>query len=167
MLTWEKSSVNRALKTIMIGVIALLSIFETDEALSGCAINISEIGFGNYNAFSMTSVDTTCFVTLSCTSDVPRATLSMGPSAVSNSFNPRQMRRPGGSDLLNYNIYVDAAKTSIFGSGKTGTSDIVLHRPPGPPAAWNRTVTIYGSIPPGQDVSVGSYSDTLTITIDW
>jgi spore coat protein U-like protein len=28
-------------------------------------------------------------------------------------------------------------------------------------------IDIYGRIPPGQNVSVGSYSDTITLTINW
>ncbi|MCL5966951.1 MAG: spore coat protein U domain-containing protein [Deltaproteobacteria bacterium] len=54
--------------------------------------------------------------------------------------------------------------------------DTGLHSRPGKtitPAGNNQegpppvTTTVYGRIPPGQNVSVGSYGDTLTVTITW
>ena len=152
---------------IFLILIVFSLIFKAGIAISACTINTSSIRFGNYDSFSSTSSDTAGTVTINCTSDVLKANLTLSQSSTSGSFNPRQMKRSGGADLLNYNIYTDVARTIIFGNGVGGTTDVGLKRPTGKPAPWSQMIDIYGRIPPGQDIPVGSYSDTLTITIDW
>jgi spore coat protein U-like protein len=144
-----------------------LLILKVEIAISGCTINTSPIRFGNYDPFLSTPSDTAGTITINCTSDVVKAILTLSQSSTSGSFNPRQMKCSGRTDLLNYNIYTDIARTIIFGNGTGGTGDIGLKRPTGPPAPWSQMIDIYGRIPPGQNVSVGSYSDTITLTINW
>lgn len=158
---------NRKNKIILLTLPLFLLILKVEIAISGCTINTSPIRFGNYDPFLGTPSDTAGTITINCTSEVVKATLTLSQSSTSGSFNPRQMKGSGGADLLNYNIYTDVARTVIFGNGAGGTADIGLKRPTGPPASWSRMIDIYGRIPPGQNVSVGSYSDTLTVTIDW
>jgi len=103
---------------------------------------------------------------VNCGRRVVRATVTLSVSSTSGAFIPRRMRRSAGSDVLNYNIYTDPARTTVFGDGTGGTSDIRPRRPPGPPANWSQTIITYGRIPPGQDVTVGTYSDTLSVTVN-
>jgi spore coat protein U-like protein len=72
------------------------------------------------------------------------------------------MRSTSSPDRLNYNLFVNAGRSTVWGDGAAGTSTVFLKN-----VKKNRPVftTIYGRIPPGQDVSVGSYSDSLTVTI--
>jgi spore coat protein U-like protein len=51
---------------------------------------------------------------------------------------------------------------TVWGDGSAGTSTVLLRK-----VNRNRpvTTTIYGRIPPGQNVSVGTYSDAVTVTI--
>jgi spore coat protein U-like protein len=107
-------------------------------------------------------------INLNC-ENVPWVDLKLGVSSTSGTFNPRRMKRSGGSDVLEYNIFIDATRTVIFGDGTGGTQTIRVHKPPGTPAKapWSSQVTIYARIPPGQDVPAGGYSDSLTITVDW
>ncbi|MEW6375526.1 MAG: spore coat U domain-containing protein [Thermodesulfobacteriota bacterium] len=134
---------------------------------SQCTIGTTAVSFGNYDAFSSIPTDATGTITVNCTRRVVKATLTLGVSSTSGTFNPRRMKWSGGNDLLDYNIYADAARTIILGNGTGGTSDIELKRPTGPPADWSENIIIYGRIPPGQDVSAGTYSDTLAATVDW
>ena len=154
-------------KIILLTLPFFLLILKVEIAISACTINTSSIRFGNYDSFSSIPSDTAGTITVNCTSDVVKANLTLSQSSTSGSFNPRQMKRSGGTDLLNYNIYTDVARTIIFGNGAGGTTDIGLKRPTGKPEPWSQVIDIYGRIPPGQDVSVGSYSDTLTVTINW
>lgn len=135
---------------------------------SRCTVSGASINFGDYNIFSPFPVDTTGILTLNCV-DVVRAELRLSVSTSSGTFNPRKMRQSRGNDFLNYNIFIDAGRTIVFGDGTGGTSTIGIHKPPGPPKhePWSRSIILYGRIPPGQDVSIGSYSDTLTITVEW
>ena len=48
-------------------------------------------------------------------------TISRGASAT---FNPRSM--VVGADALNYNLYLDASRTSIWGDGTGGSSHFTL-----------------------------------------
>ncbi len=65
---------------------------------------------------------------------------------------------------LNYNLYLDAARTTIWGDGTGGTQ---VYSNANPPNNTNVTVTIYGRIPASQDVSAGSYTNTVTATINF
>jgi spore coat protein U-like protein len=73
------------------------------------------------------------------------------------------MRKSGGGDLLSYNLFTDSALTQVWGDGATGGS--VLTQKVTKNKAWNAIV--YGSLPAQQNVSAGSYSDSLLVTIIW
>jgi len=57
----------------------------------------------------------------------------------------------------------NAGRTSIWGDGTSGTSVYSRVNPPNNDV----NVTIYGRVPAAQDVSVGSYSDTVSATINF
>jgi spore coat protein U-like protein len=73
------------------------------------------------------------------------------------------MKLSGGSELIDYNLYIDSGRTQIWGDGTGSTftmTDKVFKR-----ADW--VPSVYGRIPPGQDISIGTYNETLTVTIVW
>jgi spore coat protein U-like protein len=155
------------IRIILIMIIFFFGIFKIDTALSQCTINVTPINFGNYDIFSSIPLDTTGMITINCV-DVVWAEVKLGVSLTSGTFNPRRMRRSGGADLLDYNIYTNTSRTVIFGDGTGGTEIVEIHKPPGTPRPepWSRTINMYGRIPPGQDVSAGTYSDTVTATVN-
>jgi spore coat protein U-like protein len=141
-----------------------LMLLSSGASTAACVVTAPSLSFGPYDGLSGAPATTSAVAVVTCNdSPPPTVTMELGPSAVSGGFFPRQMRQDGGSDRLAYNFYVDAGATAVWGDGTGGTatrSDRVFKNKP-----W--TVTIYGRIPAGQDVSAGSYSDTLTITINF
>ena len=65
---------------------------------------------------------------------------------------------------MNYNLFMDAANTIIWGDGTSGTQFLTFPSTPG-----NKTYagTIYGTIPAGLDVGPGNYTDTIQATLNW
>jgi len=64
---------------------------------------------------------------------------------------------------LNYNLFLDAGLTQIWGDGTGGTSFYSA-------TALNGvrvTVTVFGSIPAGQETRVGTYTDAIRATINF
>ncbi len=94
-------------------------------------------------------------------------TITISASPNSGSINPRTMKQsPGSPDSLNYNVYTDAARTIIWNNAITGGADTVVltlkRNDPQP-----QRTPIYGRIAALQDVGVGTYNDSLTVTITW
>jgi spore coat protein U-like protein len=80
----------------------------------------------------------------------------------SGTFAPRALRN--GTDQLAYNLFRDAALTSVWGDGTGGTSVFFKTNPhPIKPVV----LTIYGRIPSLQDVGAGSYADTIIVTANF
>jgi hypothetical protein len=93
-------------------------------------------------------------------------TVGLGPSAGSGAIHRRYLTAAGGQDRLEYNLYRDPARLSVWGS--TPGVDTVTRTLPA--AAGNVGVlsfTIFGRIPPGQEVRVGDYGDQILITVDF
>jgi len=142
---------------LLAGVGGLLAAATAEAA---CTISTTAVAFGTYNVFSGSADDATGQITYRCTAPRPplvRIELDKGGAPT---FNPRQMRQ--GSETLNYNLYLDSTRSTIWGDGTGGTQTYTRTLPP---LNQNINVSVYGRIPPGQDVSAGSYTATVTATI--
>ncbi|MDB5699793.1 MAG: Spore coat protein, partial [Alphaproteobacteria bacterium] len=68
-----------------------------------------------------------------------------------------------GANTLNYVLYKDSARTSIWGDGVAPTASIT-----GTGTGAAQANTIYGRVPGSQGtVPIGSYADTVTVTISF
>lgn len=122
-----------------------------------CSVSATPMSFGNYDVYDASNIDTMSTVTVSCVVSLSvQVQLDRGQFAAS--FSPRKMGQ--GGERLNYNLYFDAAHTTIWGDGSSGT--VVWNA--GTVVLSGKTQTVYGRLFPLQDVAVGSYTDTVTVT---
>jgi len=142
----------------------LLGIAASALAAIDCFFSgTSGVNFGAYNVFQATPTDATGSLTYNCKGVGPTAVITIDLSrGTAPTYTPRQLRK--GTEGLNYNLYLDAATTTIWGDGTGGTSH---YGPIHPSTNVNVTLTIYGRIPAGQNVSAGSYADTITATVNF
>jgi len=129
-------------------------------AMADCTISATSVSFGAYDVFNGAPRDSTGSVIYNCNRRTP-ITIALDRGGAP-SFNPRRMLKV--SEPLNYNLYLNAATTIIWGDGSGGTQ---VHSDSNPPRNQNVTVTIFGRIPAGQDVSSGSYTNMITATINF
>ncbi len=129
-------------------------------ARAACSFAGAAVAFGSYDSLSLAPLDTIGTLVYQCNQKGHNVmiTLSRGNGT---SFATRRMTN--GSQQLSYNLYRDAARTIIWGDGSGGTQAYSIKNPQ--PNNQNITVPIFGRIPAGQSATVGSYSDTITITM--
>lgn len=139
---------------------AIVLIAARGEA--ACTISTTAVNFGTYNVFVTSADDAAGQITYRCTSPRPPLVTIQLDKGGAPSFNPRQMSR--GSEKLNYNLYRDSTRSTIWGDGTGGTQ---AYSRISPPLNTNLNVPVYGRIPAGQDVSAGAYSNTVTATISF
>lgn len=133
----------------------------TSTVVDNCEISsTSAVAFGNYDpavANASSNKDGTGTITLTCTQGaVAVIALDDGANA-----DVGQRRMTDGTDHLQYNLYQDSARTTVWGDGADAkTADPA---PSTDPVAH----TVYGRVPGGQDVPAGSYTDTVGITVNF
>ncbi|GAB3630570.1 hypothetical protein GCM10027419_54270 [Pandoraea terrae] len=118
----------------------------------------SGINFGSYDPLSGTPVSGAATVQVACDKN---ATVTLSIDGQSG-LGPRQMT--GATDVLSYQLYTDAAMRTIWGDGTGGTQTVTLTLQGSPRFGL---FTIYGQVPGGQDVSVGTYNATLIMTLSF
>lgn len=154
---------NITVRVLLLCFFLLVTAFAADAA---CTMSVTNVTFGPYDVFVSTPVDSDSGrVYVNCTQNVGTATVTIGASATTGRFNPRGMKHTTGTDVLNYNVYTSSARAAIWGDGTSGTSVVQLSRPGGRPRPWTASQIIYSRIPARQNVSAGSYSDNITVTV--
>jgi spore coat protein U-like protein len=128
---------------------------------ANCTVSSSALAFGAVNPLSGSDVDASGGITVTCTNGTGW-TAAAGVGAGSGaSFASRRMT--AGANLLNYNLYTDAGRTSVWGDG-TGSTAQFSNTGSGVAQA----VTVYGRVPSGQvTVPPGSYADTVSVTVTY
>ena len=143
-----------------LAVFVLVFVATAAEAAS-CTVSTSSVNFGTYNVFDTTPNDSTGTLTLTCNGGARNVAIAISKGA-SPTFATRFMDM--GLELLLYNLYQDASRTVIWGDGGGGSQMQIVDNPPN-----NKDVpmTIFARIAAGQDVSAGSYSDAVTVTVQY
>jgi len=136
---------------------------------ANCTISTTTLDFGSYDpvvANAATALNGTGKVS------APVIALDFGLNA---SGILRQMKiTGGGSDLLSYQLYKPSSNaasaacsfpgTTVWADGTGGTSTLT---PTSPPNKNSRDYNVCGTISAGQDVSVGSYQDTVVASVSF
>jgi spore coat protein U-like protein len=65
-----------------------------------------------------------------------------------------------GTDTLNYDLYQDISRATVWAAASPGTTGISANNAP-------NITNIYGRIPALQDVQAGAYSGTVTVTVEY
>jgi spore coat protein U-like protein len=118
-----------------------------------CDLNVVGLNFGAYDIFDTQDTSITTDIGVTCDSDT---SFEISLSAGTGTFASRTLLN--GASLLSYNLYVEPTHLTIWGDGSPGTATVSG-------SGTNRNFTVYGRIPARQNASVGSYSDTITVTI--
>jgi len=135
-----------------------LVVGELSASADTCWVSTTPVAFGNYNAVSTTDLATTGSVHYWCLG--PGTITVYLSKGIAGNNNPRQMAF--GANRLNYNLYLDASHTQVWGDPTP-----YCYRTIDPNLWADVTVTIYGLIPQGQDVAAGNYTDNITATINF
>ncbi len=142
-----------------VAVAAAIALWPAAAEAQKCKIqSVVSPAFGTYDPFSATPLDVMGSLRHNCPANTPvRIHLDRGGSAT---FTPRQMR--SGADVLAYNLYLDPPSTPgarVWGDGSGGTYEYA--------GTGKVVVDVYGRVFAQQDVAVGTYTDTVTVTAFW
>lgn len=127
-----------------------------------CRLTVPSLVFGTYDpllANASLPADVSAVVTVVCTRNTG-ASLSFGTGLHGVSHGNRSMSGRG-ADGLHYDIYRDSAHSQIWGDG----SDAIHLTSKG--TSQPQHLTVFGRIPPQQEVEPGVYSDVLTAAVDF
>lgn len=138
------------------------------HAIADCTASAGSTNFGTYSPFSISPLDGTGNVQVSCSligliSLVVSYDILLSPGS-SGTFVNRTMS--GGSYNLSYNLYTNAGRSSIWGDGSGGTSIVTDGYLLGL-LTTVRNYPVYGRIFAGQNVPPGLYSDTIVVTVNY
>ena len=130
-----------------------------------CSVSTQGAAFGSYAPRSAAPTDSTGNIAVSCSGAVGQAVnySILLDSGAGGSFFPRKM---SGPSALSYNLYTNATRSTVWGDGNAGTFTVadayVLTS-----VIVTRNYVVYGRLFAGQNVSVGSYTDSITVMVNF
>ena len=133
---------------------------------STCSVSTSGVSFGAYDVFSPSANETVGNISVACTglTGSSSAAYDILISTGGGSFTSRLMS--SGSHTLAYNLYTDSNRSIVWGDGSVGTQIVSDSYSLGL-SQVTKDYSIYGRIPAQQNAYVGSYSDTLVVTVNF
>ena len=129
---------------------------------ANCTISTASVAFPAYDPIvthASANDDGTGTVTITCTRGTA-TTIGLGLGG--NASGSQRRLKDATTDYINYALYLDAARTTVWGSASPN-----LLTPAAAPDKNPRSFTVYGRIPSAQDVPAGAYTDTVVATVNF
>jgi spore coat protein U-like protein len=147
-------------------LLALCAVFTgRASATAVCSVSSAGAAFGPFDPISASPRDTLGTVTVTCTGSVGDAvsyTIALSPGA--GSFATRNMQ--SGAANIKYNLFTDSTHNVIWGDGTNGTTMVSDNYTMGATTV-SKDYTVFGEIPQQSGPIVGSYLDTVVITLTY
>lgn len=132
------------------------------------------VAFGTYDQTSPTNAQSTTTITITCTFTGNTTSVTVSSVALntghSNSYATRTMYQTVGTNtyLLDYNLYQNSYTSgTIWGSGAGYPAYPAFTITGNRTTPGTQTLTVYGVIPALQDPVPGTYTDTITVTVNY
>ncbi|MGI9303614.1 MAG: Csu type fimbrial protein [Gammaproteobacteria bacterium] len=155
-----KRSKNRA-TCLLAALLFLFGLLAAPAASAQrCRVRAVPTNFGLYFPASPTSVDVTSRIRVVCRGRPGTYSVELSTGS-SGEYGRRTM--VNGAELLFYNLFVDPARTRVWGDGSGSTSRITITRRRR--GRDRRVFDVYGRIFSNQDVRPGFYNDTISVTV--
>lgn len=135
----------------------------TANVQTQCTVSAVDLGFGTVDPLGA-NVDQSTTVTVRCTKNTPYTVgLNAGTTA---GATLAQRLMANGADTMNYNLYTDAARTTVWGNSAAAPTWVAGT---GAGLGSPQVLTVYGRVPSGQtNLAVGNYSEpTITVTVTY
>ena len=147
-------------------VLATLPCAPSTEAAPHCSLSTPGLAFGTHDYGAARTLDISTTLTLSCTcgaGDTLQYRISL--SAGRGTMDMRHM--VSGGERLDFNLFVDAARTLAWGDGTAGSRSVA-----GGPLACSGGITlahtVYGRVFAGARIVPGWYVEpSIIATLDW
>jgi spore coat protein U-like protein len=128
--------------------------------VADCRILTSDLAFADYDPLlhhATQQLDGAALMTMVCTRGAQAAIVIDG-GRHSTGIN---RALTGGAQRVSYQLYRDEGRTQVWGSAASALQFVSsgVDQP--------EHVTVYGRIPPGQEVQSGVYTDVVTATVDF
>jgi spore coat protein U-like protein len=139
--------------------------FQVNAGVSSvCYVSGSTLSFGSSldPINGAVPVDASATLNVQCTNTTGwSVALDAGSNAGGAAlFGSRALKN--GSQTLAYQLYTDAARTTVWGNGSGGSSAVT-----GTGTGSTQALTVYGRLPSLAGAIPGTYTDTVTVTITY
>lgn len=143
--------------------LALLPALPAQAA--SCQVSVTDLPFGPYLYGAADPVDTTGSISVSCADDGGDPNVSYAIAISTGYSNTYATRVMSGDGELHYNVFVDGARSRVWGDGSGGSETVGgALMVPAPPASH----PLYARIPASQTgMGPGAYMDQLTVTVSY
>jgi spore coat protein U-like protein len=134
--------------------------------LQTCTVSATPVAFGSYNPSSPTALAGSGTVTLTCTGLVSLLDSWTISLSTGNSGNYASSQMTAGAKSLLYNLYTGPSLSQVWGNGTAGTGTVsdmetlVIGT-----SVFNYTV--YGQVNALQDQPPQTYTDVITVTVNY
>lgn len=126
-----------------------------------CSVSATALDFGSIDPLAGTDKDTTTTIDVTCTNTTTYDVGLDAGATTGATVTARQMT-DASTNTLDYSLYSDSGRTTNWGD--TVGSDTVA----GTGDGTAQVLTVYGRVPSGQQTAtVGTYSDTITVTVTY
>lgn len=145
---------NHRTRSVVLAVAWLVSAASAQAAT--CTVSTTSVAFGTHTFLAASPSDSTGTISVRCDAVTSYAIAILG--GFTGTF-ARAMT--SGSSQLSYNLFTDATRTVVWGDGSAGSARVSSSGTTG------ATHSVYGRIPARQNVTAGSYSDSLVVRVEF
>lgn len=129
--------------------------------VDSCNVTATALVFGNYDSLNGVVLDASATINPQCTLGTYYSIALDAGQGKGASLADRRLTGHGHS-TLGYGIYANAERTIAWGDGTAGTTQSFNTGTGG-----TQPVTMYGRVRAEQNANVGSYVDTITLTVSY
>ena len=128
------------------------------NVVEACTITAGNtLDFGTYTGVAITKSTT---ISVTCTKG-GTYNIGLNGGSTTNGTDQQRLLAGPGTATLQYNLYTTSSLGSIWGD--TAAHNLV----PGTGEGSAQTITVWGNLAGSQPLTVGSYSDTITATVNY